>query len=242
MNQIFVIGIGPGGVDQLTVQATRALASVDVFFVLDKGDATADLVAVRSEMIRLYAGRHRVVDIPEVPRDRQPADYAAAVLTWHDARAAVYETALAQLAPGEVGAFLVWGDPALYDSTLRILDRLPVEITVIPGVTSVAALTAAHRIVLHRIGESVHITTGRRLLAEWGPELNDVVVMLDSHLTCLQIAESGLDIYWGAYLGTADEALLSGSLAEVGAELAILRAELKQRKGWIMDTYLIRRR
>ena len=38
---------------------------------------------------------------------------------------AIYETLLLnQLAEGEVGAFLVWGDPALYDSTLRILDAV----------------------------------------------------------------------------------------------------------------------
>ena len=59
---------------------------------------------------------------PEVPRDRDPADYPAEVATWQAARADAYAAMIeAELPPGGVGAFLVWGDPALYDGTLRLL-------------------------------------------------------------------------------------------------------------------------
>jgi precorrin-6A synthase len=49
------------------------------------------------------------------------------------------------------------------------------------------------------------------------------------------------DIYWGAYLGTPDEILISGPLREVASEIEKVRAEARDRKGWIMDTYLLRR-
>ncbi|MFC5815188.1 hypothetical protein [Nonomuraea harbinensis] len=78
----------------------------------------------------------------------------------------------------------------------------------------------------------------RRLAAE-GPTANDTVVMLDAHCSF-----TGLDdftVYWGAYLGTPDEILVSGPVTEVGDRIRELRAEARARKGWIMDTYLLRR-
>ena len=50
-----------------------------------------------------------------------------------------------------------------------------------------------------------------------------------------------MTIWWGAYLGTPDEILLSGPLAEVGPEIERVRAEARARKGWMFDTYLLRR-
>ena len=37
MRKVFVIGIGPGNPDYVTVQAINALNAVDVFFEMDKG-------------------------------------------------------------------------------------------------------------------------------------------------------------------------------------------------------------
>ena len=54
--------------------------------------------------------------------------------------------------PGPV-ALMVWGDPALYDSTLRIARRLTPcpRLRVVPGITAVQALTAAHAIPLNTV-------------------------------------------------------------------------------------------
>jgi precorrin-6A synthase len=154
---------------------------------------------------------------------------------------------LAELAPGDNPGFLVWGDPALYDSVLRIVERLQArgalefQYRVIPGISSVQQLAAAHRIVLNRIGGPIHITTGRRLRDGLPADQHDVVVMLDGELVCRHFTEPDLEIYWGAYLGTPDEILVAGVLVEVIEEIIRVRAEAKSRKGWIMDTYLIRR-
>jgi len=51
----------------------------------------------------------------------------------------------------------------------------------------------------------------------------------------------GLTIWWGAYLGSGDQILCAGPLAEVSDEIATMRAEARERHGWIMDTYLLRR-
>ena len=248
MRRLLVIGIGAGDPDHVTVQAIKAMNLVDVFFVLDKGAAKDDLVRVRRQILAEHVSRpHRVVEVQDPPRDRNPADYRAAVDDWHEARAALYErTILEELDEDGCGAFLVWGDPSLYDSTLRIVERVldrgavPLTYDVVPGITSVQALTARHRIVLNRVGEPVTITTGRRL-AGMPAGQDDVVVMLDGEEAFRRVG-GDVDIWWGAYLGTPDEVLRSGRLADVREDISRTRAEARARKGWIMDTYLLRRR
>jgi precorrin-6A synthase len=235
-----------------------ALNRVDVFFRIDKGDAKSGLNAARDEILRRHVTRpgYRVVLIPEPPRDRSPSltadGYQGAVGDWHAARAELIAAAVdAELGPDGTGAFLVWGDPSVYDSMLRIVDRVRAlgtvdfTCTVIPGVTSVQALAAAHRIPLNRVGEPIHITPARRLAQLPEPGLPDgldsAVVMLDRGFTAADFSEPGLSVFWGAYLGTADETVISGPLAEVADEIIAARAELRERHGWIMDTYLVRR-
>jgi precorrin-6A synthase len=119
--------------------------------------------------------------------------------------------------------------------------RLDFDYRVIPGISSVQQLAAAHRIVLNGVGEPVLITTGRRLAQAVESGAENIVVMLDGELACRSLVGGRWEIYWGAYLGAPDEVLISGGLDDVIEQIGITRAGLKQRKGWIMDTYLLRR-
>jgi len=247
MRTLRVIGIGTGNPEHLTLQAVRALANVDAVFALDKGAEKADLLALRRAICAEHIRKpYRFVAAEDPPRDRRPADYGGTVEAWHAARAELLERLIRDnLGAGEVGAFLVWGDPSLYDSTLRILERirtrgtLPFTCAVVPGITSVQALTAAHRILLNRIGADVAITTGRNL-ADGVLPADSTVVMLDGD-PAFDHLDPELTIYWGAYLGSPDEILLAGRLGTVGPEIRRLRAEARARHGWIMDTYLLRK-
>ncbi|MER7965081.1 precorrin-6A synthase (deacetylating) [Streptomyces ardesiacus] len=252
MRTIHVIGIGAGDPEQLTLQAVRALRSTDVFFVLDKGEAKADLVRLRRDMLETHLpeGTYRVVEARDPERDRGAggAAYSPAVGDWRSARAGIYERLIGEeLGEDETGAFLVWGDPALYDSTLGILEEIlergtvAFEYDVVPGISSVSSLVARHRTGLNRVARPVQITTGRRLAEGFPEDADDVVVMLDAHQTFRRYADQDIDIYWGAYLGTPDEILDSGPIAEAAPRIERLRAEARERKGWIMDTYLLRR-
>ena len=243
MRSIHVIGIGVGDPDHVTTQAIRALNDTQVFFAMDKGEAKSDLVEQRREICRRFitGDSYRFVELPDPVRDSRP-DYTGAVADWHAARARLWANAIeTELAPGGVGAFLAWGDPSLYDSTLRILDELArhIELSydVIPGVTAVQALTARHRIPLNDVGEPVLITTGRQLRAHG--LAGSAVVMLDGDCAFLGCAPQ-TRIWWGAYLGTPEEILISGTVGGVGERIAALRAEARARHGWIMDTYLLR--
>ncbi len=245
-----MIGIGAGDPSQLTVEAIEALNSVDVLFEIDR--AAEDLTLARAEICRrhLEAGRDpRVVPLAEPRRDRTARSYGAAVEEWRARRADAWERSIAdQLRADECGGFLVWGDPSLYDSTIAVLDqvlergRVSFAYDVIPGVSSVHALTARHRIPLNRVGGAVLITTGRRLAEHGFPAgVDDVVVMLDGACSFRHVIDEPLEIFWGAYLGTQDEILVSGPLAAVAEEIERLRTEARERKGWIMDCYLLRR-
>jgi precorrin-6A synthase len=246
---VYVIGIGAGDPEHLTLQAVAAMNRVDVFFTIDKGEATADLAALRKELLTRHVTRpHRVVTAPEVPRDRDPAAYVDTAVAWQARRAALYERMVTdELADGETGAFLVWGDPSLYDGTLNLLGdvagRTGIEIVSIPGISSVAALAAAHGLILNRVGTPVLITTGRRLAEQGMPrDVDDVVVMLDGRTAFAGLPDTDLEIFWGAYLGTPDEILVAGDLRAVCDQIARLRTTARARKGWIMDIYLLRRR
>lgn len=245
MRELYVIGIGAGDPDQVTMQAIKAMRRAEAFFVIGKGEAKRDLVGVRTAILDEYVpGPHHLVEIPDPPRDRAPADYTGVVEDWHERRSRRLEEAFEEV--DGVGAILVWGDPALYDSTLRMVERVLARgrisfgYTVIPGVTSVSALAARHRTVLHRIGEPVHVTTGRRL-RESGLGPGSTVVMLDGECSFTEVDAEGVDIWWGAYLGMPAETLIAGPLAEVATSIVARRAELRAEHGWIMDVYLLRR-
>lgn len=250
MRKIYAIGIGAGDPEHLTVQAVDRLNRVDVFFVLDKGEEKADLVRLREEILDRYVTRpYRVVLVADPPRDRKPADYRAAVADWHAARAEVYESViLSSLAASQTGAFLVWGDPSLYDSTIALIEtvlargRVTFEYEVIPGISSISALVARHRTTMNQIGRAVQLTTGRLLATGWPPDVDDVFVLLDAHTTFDRYTSQDLTIYWGAYVGTPDEILISGPLTPaLATEIRETRTKARERHGWIMDTYLLRR-
>lgn len=250
MRELVLIGVGAGDPDWLTLAAVREIQRLDVLFVVVKEREYDDLVDARRALVARHRSRPLpVVELHDPPRPWQAVpDYPAAVAAWRARRLAAWGTAVEEhLADGQVGGFLVWGDPGLYESTLAIVTGLAaasgtISHRVIPGVSSVAALAAAHRIPLNRQGRAVQISPAR-LLAEGMPaNVDDVVVMLDGRQTFASLDPTGLDIYWGAYLGTPDELLVAGDLATVRDEIVAVRAEAAARKGWVFDTYLLRRR
>lgn len=249
MKKIYVIGIGAGDPEFITMQAIRALNQVDVFFFMDKGEAKEDLVRLRREICeRSIEGQgYRIVEAADPVRNPAIEDYKARVEAWHRERAVIYEEMIgSELGEDEVGGFLVWGDPSLYDSTLRILDQVKArgqvefEMTVVAGISSLQALAAAHKISLNGLGESVTITTGRRLAAGPMPLENTTAVMLDGQCAFNKRLGEGLEIFWTAYVGMEQEISIAGKLDEIAGLIEQVRAEQRLKHGWIMDIYLLR--
>ena len=250
MKRIMIIGIGAGNPEYVTIQAVNALNRVDVFFVMDKGLAKEKLINLRKEIIERYVQNadYRIVQASSPERKRDEGAYVETVHELNRDKQLLFERLIAEeMADGECGAFLVWGDPSLYDSTIRIVGAIAktgkyeFEFEVIPGITSVQALAARHRVPLNAIGGSIGITNGRGIAEGLPNNVDSVVVMLDSQDAYRNIADEDVDIYWGAYVGTPDEILLAGKLREVMDDIKRVRSEARRRHGWIMDTYLLKK-
>jgi len=250
MRRISVIGIGSGDPEQVTVQAVNVLNTVDVIFMVDKGEGKRELTDLRREICARYitGDDYRIVTAPDPERDRRAAAYRAAVADWRGQRADIYERLIiGELGEDGHGAFLAWGDPAIYDSTVHVLDQVlergavAFELQVIPGISSIQALAARHRVSLTRTGRPVHLTTGRLLARGFPENADDVVVMLDGGSAFAELDLDGVEIYWGAYVGSDDEILISGPAEEVGPLIVAAREAARRQHGWIMDSYLLRR-
>jgi precorrin-6A synthase len=243
MITLSLIGIGTGNPDHLTAQASRALNRADLILLPRKGEDKSDLADIRHQILSQVLNRPVPVAEYDVPKRADQHDYLAAVNDWHDAIAQVWSDTIAgHMQTGNV-ALMVWGDPSLYDSTLRIAARLPdLTVKVIPGITSLQALTAAHAIPLNTLAAPVMITTGRQLRDHgWPNGATTLAVMLDKGGAFTAIDPADTTIWWGAYVGMPEETLIHGPLAQVSDEILATRARLRAEHGWIMDIYLLRR-
>jgi precorrin-6A synthase len=246
--RVRILGIGMGTA-HVTPEVAEALRSVDYVLAADKG-ADDGLLALRRAIVDAHAeGAVEIVHVADPPRNRSPeltgADYEGAVADWHDARAAAYAEVLRER--GGSAAFLVWGDPSLYDSTIRVVERIqkigvPLEFDVLPGISALQLLAARHRIVLHEVGRPVHVTPGRRLQEAVAAGQDNIVAMLNPPPDRLDL--TGLDdwtVWWGANLGAAGERLVTGRLGDVVGQIAEARTQARSETGWVMDVFLLRR-
>ena len=246
--RVRVVGIGSGGLDQITIEAAEALRASAYALAAVKGPADP-LVDLRARLLARHAPTLELVGVPDPERERSSSststhgDYRGVGLDWHEARSLAWERAMAAR-PGDV-AIPVWGDPAFYDSTVRILDRiaergrLALDVEVLPGISALQVLAARHRIVLHEIGGAVTVTTGRRLHEAVAAGADNVVVMLNADLPLDGFAD--WRIWWGGNLGDVGETLVAGRFGDVLGELRGHRERLRAEHGWVMDVYLLRR-
>jgi len=217
------------------------MRACDVILLPRKGPGKDDLAEIRRSILQTHAPDTAIVEFQMPVRDAK-TDYASAVEDWHDQIALAWRDAL----PDNIDhvGLLVWGDPSLYDSTLRIAARFdPVpETDVVPGITSLQVLTAAHAIPLNDVNAPVLITTGRNIRDHGWPNGADrVAVMLDGECSFQNLDPKGLFIWWGAFLGMTNQLLMSGPLTDLGPQIVKQRAQARSSHGWIMDTYLLAR-
>ncbi len=136
MRTVSVVGIGTGHPEHITVQAIITLNAVDVVFIMDKGDATRELTGLRRAICERYitGSSYRIVTTADPDRDRGADAYEPAVNDWRTRRAAIYERLIAgELGEQDHGAFLAWGDPAIYDGTVHIMGEVLARGTVAPA-------------------------------------------------------------------------------------------------------------
>jgi len=239
--RVRIIGIGMGP-HQVTPEAADALRDADYVIAAEKREGDA-LLAIRREIADAFDVP--VVVIPDPAREREPRGddgYVGAVAGWHAARVAAYEAVLAERQG--TAAFLVWGDPAFYDSTIRILEAIAargvveVEYDVVPGISALQLLAARHRIVLHDIGRPLHVTTGRLLAEAVDGGQTNIAVLLNR-----SVELDGLEdwtIWWGGNLGRPEEELVAGRVGDVLGEIGAARERIRRTAGWVLDIFVVR--
>ncbi|SFR17989.1 precorrin-6A synthase (deacetylating) [Poseidonocella sedimentorum] len=242
MDELWLVGVGMGALAHLTLEGRRALREAGLILLPHKGAEKGRLAELRREIL-IGCGATAPVAEFDMP-ERDPAlPYLERVARWHDEIAARWQRAVdASGAPNGPVALMVWGDPSLYDSTLRIARRLDPapSLRAIPGITALQALTAAHAIPLNEVNGPVTITTGRQLRDHgWPDGARRVAVMLDGACSFDRLYGRGLEIWWGANLGLPEETLDAGPLDAAGPRIVALREALRGEQGWIMDTYLL---
>lgn len=252
-----LVGIGLGDPSHLTVEAVDALRSASFAMVTVKR-AGDPLATARRAILDRYAPGLPVIEIVDPERDRSAAStattgsYEAVVADWHEARALAWESALVRAwnySDGEGGAatgvLLVWGDPAFYDSSIRVVERVlargTIDFTwdVLPGISALQLLAARHRLVLHEVGQPLVVTTARRLRETIAAGADNVLVMLTGRLDLDQLRD--WKIWWGVNLGAGSERLVAGVVADVLPVIKEARDSARAEEGWVMDVYLLRR-
>ena len=242
MTHLFLIGIGTGNPDHVTMQARKAIDDADLILIPRKGPDKADLADLREQIVDGIRPNAPIAYFDMPVRD-ETLPYIERVELWHDSIASLWSQVISERSKANTVALLVWGDPSLYDSTLRIAARLSPtpELTVVPGITALQALTAAHRIPLNTLNGTITITTGRRLRADgWPAGAETVAVMLDGGCSFQTLEPQSYDIWWGAYLGMRNEIVEAGRLGEVSQRIIERRNEARNAHGWIMDIYVLR--
>ncbi|SEL37728.1 precorrin-6A synthase (deacetylating) [Roseovarius nanhaiticus] len=243
IEDLWLIGIGTGSPAHVTGEGMQALRDASTILLPQKGEGKDDLAQMRLRIIAASGTAAHIVPFDYPVRDPD-LPYQARVGAWHDQIAGRWQAALSRAGSTGPVALLVWGDPSLYDSTIRIAERLAPspKVRVVPGITAIQALTAAHAIPLNSVNGPVHITTGRRLRNHGWPEGADtVVVMLDGECSFRWLDPNGIYIWWGAFLGMPEQVLHRGLLSDVADSIFELRGGSRDNHGWIMDTYLLRK-
>ncbi|WP_170359219.1 precorrin-6A synthase (deacetylating) [Ruegeria arenilitoris] len=245
MFELSLIGIGTGNPDHVTLQGANAIRDADLILIPHKGENKADLAGLREEIIAAVTDTPPQIAYFDIPKRRADDGYLRGVDEWHDAIAVRWHEAIAAHPNARQVALLIWGDPSLYDSSLRIASRLDPEPTtrVIPGITALQALTAAHAIPINDLGAPYVVTTGRRIRDEgWPANASKAAVMLDGECSFQSLDMADYDIWWGAYVGMKEEILIKGALTDVAQEILDTRAKARADHGWIMDIYLLKKR
>jgi len=245
MFDLTLVGIGTGNPDHVTFQGAKAIRDADLILIPRKGESKADLAGLREDIIAAVTDTAPQIAYFDIPKRQSEEGYLRGVDEWHDAIALRWQAAIADFPQAQHVALLIWGDPSLYDSSLRIASRLDPQpkTQVIPGITALQALTAAHAIPINDLGAPYVVTTGRRIRDEgWPANASKVAVMLDGECSFQTLEMEEYDIWWGAYVGMKQQLLIHGRLNEVAEEIFANRARCRAAHGWIMDIYLLKKR
>jgi precorrin-2/cobalt-factor-2 C20-methyltransferase len=171
--RLYGVGVGPGAPDLITLRALAVLRRVPVLALPRSSDYGASKAwEIVEPSLREMSGQERLfLTFPMIkdPERLRPA--------WDRAFGAIGE----RLERGVDVAFATEGDPSLYSTFIYLADEAPrrwpgIEIEIVPGVSSIAAVPAVTRVPLADGQERIAILPGNYGLEDF----DDVIQSFDT--------------------------------------------------------------
>ncbi len=155
---LYVIGVGPGDPELMTLKAARIVRDVPVLFV-PKGreEGTSLALSIVSGAIPLD-GKDIVETHFPMKKTREKEHGRDLERTWNG----ICDSVLSRLDAGKDAAFITLGDPTVYSTFFylydRLLERKPgLNIEIVPGVSSINAASCSAKTVLGLADDKIAI-------------------------------------------------------------------------------------
>ena len=118
MVELFLVGIGTGNPEHITIQARRAIEEAGLILIPYKGSEKSELVDVRLKICKeIVKGKNTKIIQFDLPSRDLSYSYQEGVEKWHDNVARVWSSTIRKNCSEDTKvALLIWGDPSLYDS------------------------------------------------------------------------------------------------------------------------------
>ena len=142
--RLYLVGIGPGDPELMTCKAVRVLEQTDIWVAPKASrNGTSNAVQIASGQVALEGKIVLELSFPMKKIHLGRQHDAEVIQGWQRAAAAVQE----HLDQGRDVAFPTLGDPALYSTAFYLLAMLQeinqaLKVTIIPGITAMAACSA----------------------------------------------------------------------------------------------------
>lgn len=158
MLKIFLVGMGTGNTEHITMEGIKILKKSDLILLPKKNSKKEELFDIRKKICMSIIKNKSLIKEYKIPERLKSSSYYNSVSIWHKKISQNIMEIISEFEKKNLNlTFLIWGDSSLYDSTLRMISKMNInyELKIIPGVSSIQALTSAHLISLNEIGESV---------------------------------------------------------------------------------------
>jgi precorrin-2/cobalt-factor-2 C20-methyltransferase len=158
LGTLYVIGVGPGDPELLTLKAVRILNEVPVICVpKGKEDGSSLALSIVSKALNL-SGKDIIEAHFPMQKTKSSGNECELDTKWHN----TVENVLSRLNRGIDTAFITMGDPSIYSTFFYLYDRIlelnpAVNIEIIPGVSSINAAASKAKLSLGLADEKIAI-------------------------------------------------------------------------------------
>jgi precorrin-2/cobalt-factor-2 C20-methyltransferase len=174
--KLYVVGVGPGDPELLTLKGLRVLREVPCIFVPKGREEGSSLAFSIAGKITDLSGKEIIEAYFPMRKTREPSGLCDLDTKWHE----TVESVLSRLSAGIDAAFITMGDPTVYSTFCylheRLLDLAPdIMIEIVPGVSSITASAARAGIYLGIADERIAI-----LPANYTKNLKEAMLQFDA--------------------------------------------------------------